>query len=145
MIGDGRDSTMLKAMAESLAKGHFHFPGWISSKEKMAAYYSVAECLALPSMSEGFPTVIGEAMACGTPVVGSDVGGVSELVVPGSTGWLISPGRDDELKSSLTAVLEYPESVKAMRTNARKIALDRVAPAIVASQLRECLLGDSTG
>jgi glycosyltransferase involved in cell wall biosynthesis len=145
LIGDGRDAADLKSMAASLASGRCHFPGWVGSKEELAAYYSAAECLVLPSMSEGFPTVIGEAMACGVPVVASDVGGVAELVVPGSTGWLVSPGNDDELRASLAAVLEHPERLQPMRAEARKAALEHVSPAAVAAQLRACLLGQGDG
>src|SRR6267378_3566022 len=77
--------------------------------------------------SGGFPTVVGEAMACGTPVLASRVGGVSELVVADQTGWLFEPGDDDALTSRLAFVLAHPGQVRAMRPAARQIAEDRVS------------------
>lgn len=113
----------------------------MDSKEQLSNCYNTADCLVLPSIREGFPTVVGESIACGTPVAGSDVGGISELVIPGQTGWLFPPNDEDALRCVLTDVLEHPDKVQEMRTNARKIALQRVAPAAIAQQLRECLLG----
>ncbi|MFC1776786.1 glycosyltransferase family 4 protein [Pseudomonadota bacterium] len=143
IIGDGPDVEALTTLKETLPVGRCEFLGWLASKELLSVYYNVAECLILPSISEGFPTVVGEAIACGTPVVGSAVGGVSELVIPGKTGWLFPPGDDDALQDALTEVLEHPEILKNMRSNARVIAEQRVAPAAVAVQLRECLTGKS--
>jgi glycosyltransferase involved in cell wall biosynthesis len=142
IIGDGPDSEALKTLALTLPTGRCQFIGWLGSKEVLSSYYNVAECLLLPSVSEGFPTVVGEAIACGTPVIGSDVGGISELVIPQKTGWLISPSDDKSIEDALTAVLEHPERLSNMRLNARDIAMQRVAPAAVASQLKKCLLGE---
>jgi glycosyltransferase involved in cell wall biosynthesis len=141
IIGDGSDSDSLGEMATRLLNGRCHLRGWVNSKEQLSAYYNISECLALPSMSEGFPTVVGEAIACGTPVAGSDVGGISEVVVPEQTGWLFPPDDEEALQCALTDVLEHPDKVQEMRSNARKIALQRVAAAAIVQQLRECLLG----
>lgn len=141
VIGDGHDSDHLKTMAARLADGRCCLRGWMDSKEQLSDCYNAADCLVLPSIREGFPTVVGESIACGTPVAGSDVGGISELVIPGQTGWLFPPNDEDALRCVLTDVLEHPDKVQEMRTNARKIALQRVAPAAIVQQLRECLFG----
>jgi glycosyltransferase involved in cell wall biosynthesis len=62
------------------------------SYENMPQLYNSADILVLPSLTEGFPKCILEGMACGLPVIASDVGDVSELVHDGSTGFLISKG-----------------------------------------------------
>jgi glycosyltransferase involved in cell wall biosynthesis len=142
IIGEGPDSATLKDLSKGLPGDRCHFLGWMGSKKELSIYYNLAECLVLPSMSEGFPSVVGEAIACGTPVVGSDVGGVSELVIPRKTGWLIPPSDNNALQNALTEVLEHPEMLKHMGPIARDIAMQRVAPAAVASQLRQCLLGE---
>jgi teichuronic acid biosynthesis glycosyltransferase TuaC len=68
--------------------------------EKTVSYYQRAHVFCLPSFSEGSPTVIIEAMACGIPIVASDVGGVGEIVSP-ETGILVPPGNPELLCEAL--------------------------------------------
>jgi len=63
-----------------------------------------ARLLALPSSSEGWGAVVAEALACGTPVVASRVGGVPEILASERGGLLVEPGRPDELASAMLAV-----------------------------------------
>jgi glycosyltransferase involved in cell wall biosynthesis len=60
-----------------------------------------ADVFCLPSFAEGVPTVVMEAMASGLPVVATYVGGVPELVEPGTSGLLVAPGRSDLLAGAL--------------------------------------------
>jgi glycosyltransferase involved in cell wall biosynthesis len=138
IVGEGPDGDKLRRLAGERAPGRVRFLGWVSGPEALARLYNAAECLLLPSRSEGFPTVVGEAMACGTPVVASRVGGVPELVVDGGTGWLIPPGDDRALTATLAEVLAHPEVAVSMRPRARSMAEARVSPAVIAAALREC-------
>jgi len=138
IAGDGPDKKVLQAQAQTAAPGRVHFVGWIADASRLSALYNAAECLALPSWSEGFPTVVGEAMACGTPVLASRVGGVGELVVADRTGWLLEPGDDDALTSRLAFVLAHPGPVRAMRPAVRQMAEDRVSPDRVSAELKAC-------
>jgi glycosyltransferase involved in cell wall biosynthesis len=143
IVGDGRERPDLEQLAEQKAPGRVRFIGWVSEPARLAAFYNAAECLALPSRREGFPTVVGEAMACGTPVVAARVGGVGELVVDGETGWFLPPGDDEALTSALAAILADREAVAAMRPRARKMAETRVAHSVVAADLRRCFRVDN--
>ena len=67
ILGDGRDREPLEVQASAVAAGRVRFLGWTSGADRLASVYNSAECLVLPSLREGFPTVAGEAMACGTP------------------------------------------------------------------------------
>ncbi len=138
IVGDGPDGAMLRRLAEEHAPGRVRFVGWVAGAEPLAAFYNAAESLVLPSLREGFPTVVGEAMACGAPVLASCVGGVGELVIEGETGWLLPPGDDDALRAGLSFVLAHPEAVASMRPRARCLAEERVSPAVVAAELRKC-------
>ena len=108
IVGEGIDRAALQRIAAALGLDRVRFLGWISEIDEKVGLYNAAECLVLPSQSEGFPAVVGEAMACGTPVVASRVGGVPELVLDGQTGWLVRPGHDEELAARLSDVLANP-------------------------------------
>jgi len=141
IVGEGPDRRALERLAAESAPGRVRFTGWVEGASGLAPLYNAAECLVLPSLREGFPTVVGEAMACGTPVLASRVGGVGELVIEGETGWLLPPGDDHALGAGLASVLLHPERVASLRPRARQVAEARVAPAVVAAALRACFWG----
>jgi glycosyltransferase involved in cell wall biosynthesis len=76
----------------------------------------------LPSLSEGLGRVVVEAMATGTPVIGSHVGGIPEMVQEGLTGFLVPPGDEEALAERLRWVLKHPQEAKAMGHRAREFA-----------------------
>src|SRR5207302_897221 len=80
LVGEGPDGAALRRLAGECGGGRVRFLGWVPGPEALVALYNAAQCLVMPSRSEGFPGVVGEAMACGTPVLASRVGGVGELV-----------------------------------------------------------------
>lgn len=134
IAGTGPDADKLAALAGGSPR--VRFLGWVSDKARLANLYNVAEALLLPSMSEGFPTVVGESMACGTPLIASAVGGVPELVEHGVTGWLLPPGDGPRLGACMAEALGEPERLAAIRRQARARAEARLAPAVVGAQLR---------
>jgi len=134
IAGAGPDKESLKALASTLAPGRIRMLGWVSDVDRRCALYAVSELLVLPSIKEGFPNVVGEAMACGTPVLGSEVGGIPELVKHGVTGWLVAPG--DDIALAATMKQAFSDVRDSMRLAARRIALERVSPEVVGEQLR---------
>jgi glycosyltransferase involved in cell wall biosynthesis len=136
IAGEGRDGAGLRALAAARAPGRVRFVGWVSGAKQLAPLYGAAVCLLLPSHREGFPTAVGEAMACGTPVIASRVGGVPELVTDGETGWLVEPGDDDALIDRMSHVLQHPTQTEAMRPEARHRAERTVSFEVVGQQLR---------
>ncbi len=70
--------------------------------------------LLLPSLDEGLPTVVLEAMACGIPVVATDCGGVSEALTDGVEGWLVPPRDSVALASALERLWCEPEMRERM-------------------------------
>ena len=138
IVGDGPDGERLRRLATELGTDRIRFVGWVADAERKAHFYNAAECLVLCSRSEGFPTVVGEAMACGTPVLGTRVGGIPELVLEEQTGWLIGPDDVAALGHRLDFVLAHPEVVERMRPRAREVAEARVSPDSVGLALRQC-------
>jgi len=138
ITGTGHDRAKLQELAKALAPKRVYFFGWATGAAALRPLYNSADCLVLPSVSEGFPTVIGEAMACGTPVIGSRLGGITELVEEGRTGWIIPPGDDQALGVALRTVMDAPNVVASMRPHARKMAESRVSPTVVTAALKNC-------
>lgn len=94
--------------------------------------YNKALVTVLPSLSEIFPLVILESMACGTPVICSNVGGIPEIVQDGKNGFLVEPNNPLEINKSINYFLDNPEESKRMGRNAkdlicRKYTWDSVA------------------
>src|SRR2546427_5658598 len=87
--------------------------------EAMPTLYRQVDAVVLPSFTESCPMVALEAMACGTPIIAADVGGVSEVVRDGETGWLFPSGSVDGLASNIDAVLSDPAGAKRVSARAR--------------------------
>ena len=82
--------------------------------------YSHAALFACPSVYEPFGVINLEAMACETPVVASAVGGITEVVNDGETGYLVPPARPDELAPAMRALLDDPARARAMGVAGRR-------------------------
>ena len=100
--------------------------------EAMPTLYHQVDAVVLPSFTESCPMVALEAMACGTPLIAADVGGVSEIVRDGETGWLFPAGDADGLVSCIRAVLDDTVRREPVRARARAWAeanasIDRMA------------------
>ena len=75
------------------------------AQDTLPYYYSAADMLVMPSHYESFGMVALEAMACGTPVVASQVGGLAFLVQDGETGFVVPDGDPAALSERLTQLL----------------------------------------
>lgn len=139
IAGDGPDREDLEMLAGETAPDRVQFLGWISEASQKACLYNAADVLLLASVREGFPTVVGEAMACGTPVLSTDVGAVRELVEEGTTGWLVPSDDLDAFEKKLRWVVTHHEQVRSMRTAARNAAMRRVSPNVIDDTIRSVL------
>jgi len=101
MVGDGPDLPYLKELSRSLGiDENVNFAGAIG-QDKIMPYYRKADIMVISSFMEGVPVVLMEAMAGQLAVVASSVGGISELVENGKSGFLIPPTRVDCLVEAL--------------------------------------------
>src|SRR5690606_19576207 len=66
--------------------------GYLSTPQAQATAYSAADVFVIPSLAEAFGQTALEAMACGTPVIGFETGGIPDMVRPGDTGLLVPVG-----------------------------------------------------
>ena len=98
--------------------------GYLSADSMKAIAYSAADLLLNPSRAESFGLVALEAMACGTPVVAFDVGGLPELVRPGLTGKLAEPENPQDFSAAIVSMLDDRRRLLAMGAQARQMVLD---------------------
>lgn len=91
VVGDGNLRNQVEGQSKRSCGKRIKFLGQVPNDE-IATILSRASVLVLPSYVEGLPTVCLEALASEVPVVASDVGGVSEVIIDGETGYLFAPG-----------------------------------------------------
>jgi colanic acid/amylovoran biosynthesis glycosyltransferase len=124
LAGDGELRTELEALGKHCGQ-KIRITGWLSS-EQVREEILAARALVLPSLAEGLPVVLMEAMALRRPVLTTYVAGIPELVRPGENGWLVPPGDVAELAAALEHVLARPAAeLRAMGEAARARALER--------------------
>jgi len=91
-------------------------------QEQLAQWMARAAAFVLPSLSEGLGRVLVEAMATGTLVIGSRVGGIPEIIRDGKTGFLVPPGNESTLVEKMRWVIEHPQETRMMGERARLFA-----------------------
>jgi glycosyltransferase involved in cell wall biosynthesis len=96
--------------------------GFVGGHRIKALAYSAADLFVLPTRGEGLPNVLLESMACGTPMVSFDVGGVPDLVRPGVTGYLARPEDAQDLECGIRQLLEDAPLRRKMSRQCRNIA-----------------------
>jgi glycosyltransferase involved in cell wall biosynthesis len=106
VVGKGPDMSSVQMQIKQLGiEGNFRLTGFVPD-EDLPLYYNTADLFALPSKSgEGLPLVALEAMACGLPVIATNVGGIKEIMV-NDYGKLVPPNNPDALAK---AILDFSE------------------------------------
>lgn len=119
VAGDGPQRPMLEELTRELGlEEHVTFLGLRSD---IPALLAQADLFVLPSLSEGAPLSVLEAMAAGCPVVATAAGGVTELIQNGITGYLASPGDPLSLAECLLTALTDPREAKARAERAQQL------------------------
>jgi glycosyltransferase involved in cell wall biosynthesis len=90
--------------------------------EEVRRLYVASDIFVLPSLAEGDPLVVVEAMASGKPIIGTKVGGILHKVKDGWNGFLIDPADERQLADKIKYLMDHPEERKRMGTNSRKYA-----------------------
>ncbi len=130
LVGDGPDRGRAAAVAEEEGIGDRVV--FLGKQESVAELLACADLLLLPSASEAFGLAALEGMACGVPVIATNVGGVPEVVHHGEAGFLDPVGAVDEMAEHGVEVLADPgrwgRFSAAARTAAERFGADRVVP-----------------
>ena len=124
VIGGGPlENKLINLMDKLDLGGNVRFVGSVGRAE-VAEFLSRSSVFVFPSLREGLPLSVLEAMACGVPVVGSDIPGVNSLVKHGYNGLLVPPKDSRLLAKAVLTLLRDDELRWVMGINARRIIVD---------------------
>ena len=117
LVGDGPLRTEIETLIARLGlQAHVEIIGWASNNE-VRQHILASRAMVLPSLAEGLPVVLMEAMALGRPVISTYVAGIPELVQPEVCGWLVPPGSVEALTGAMRVALQLPvEKLEQMGT-----------------------------
>jgi glycosyltransferase involved in cell wall biosynthesis len=117
-IGDGELRAPLQAQVEALDLGdHIHFLG---NRKDVPALLASSDLFVLPSLWEGLPMALLEAMATGLPIVATKVSGTVQVVIPGESGILVPPGDVQSLAQAIDQLAADPMRAQAMGKAAKQ-------------------------
>jgi glycosyltransferase involved in cell wall biosynthesis len=117
---------MLRKLAEKLGVlGYVDFAGY-KSDEELVTLFNQCAIFACPSIHEGFPTVISEALACEKPIIGTRLAAIPEVVVNNETGILLENAQSvEELAQAILTLLRNPLLGKEMGKKGRALIVER--------------------
>ncbi len=114
IAGDGPRRASLEQLAHDLRiQDDVFFLGW-RDKDTLKNLYASSDIFVLPSLDEGMPNVVLEAMAMGLPVVATAIAGSQELVEPGTNGFLVPPKNPDVMSQKLMQLITDDDLRAAM-------------------------------
>jgi glycosyltransferase involved in cell wall biosynthesis len=129
VVGRGRQEAKLRALAQALGlAGRVTFAGWMDP-EALSAQYARATCLVFPTRAPETSGLVGiEAMAHGTPVIASALGGIEEWLTHGRTGLRVPPNEPGALAEAIDRLLGDPHLRSQLGLNALQSYEERFRP-----------------
>ena len=122
LIGDGEEREYLENLAKQLdLKEEVIFAGKVPNEE-VPQYTAASDLFVLPSLSEGFPVTVLEAMASGLPIVTTNVKGLPEIVKEGENGFLVEPRNPEQIAEKVLLLLGNDELRERISENNREKA-----------------------
>lgn len=135
LVGDGPLRAELQRLAIHLGiQDIFFFVGWISDME---AVYRSLDIFMLPSLTEGLPMALLEAMSYGIPSIATTVGGVPNVIETNVSGLLATPGNSDSLTLALRKLLVDGSLRHRIKAASRKTICERYSLARYASDFKQ--------
>ncbi len=138
LTGDGHSYSRLKSLSASLnIDRYIQWPGWVN-KTELKNFYLSSHCFVNPSVGEGMPNAVLEAMSCGLPVIGSNCIGNREIIIDGETGFLVESYNVEELLNRMILLFDNRQLCRKLGAKGRKLCVERYSWAAAAEKL--CLL-----
>lgn len=111
----------------------YHYLGHISEKNLLRTVYSAADVVVVPSRQENLSNVVVESLACGTPVVAFNIGGMSDMIIHKENGYLAEEFNTNDLQKGIEWVLNNND-FKKISENAHQTVKTKFESSIVANQ-----------
>ncbi len=138
LVGDGPEKTLICQMVKELGlKEKVLFLGKQDSLEEL---YSISDLKLLLSQKESFGLVALEAMACGVPCIGTNIGGIPEVIDHGFNGYICSLGDVEDVASKAIPLLQNPQLHKELSDNALNTAKHRFQTSTIVTQYESIYL-----
>lgn len=137
VAGDGELRASLESDAASALGDRVRFTGWVRSLPEL---YAALDVVVLTSLNEGTPFSLVEAAAAGVPAVATNVGGVSDVVADGETGFLVPSGGARALAAAISRLLGDRSLSRRMGEAARRWAATAFSPEVMADRVAEVYL-----
>lgn len=130
-------SVGMNELSAGMPGGCCYALGELNSERLMSFAYSAADLFVLPAREDNLPNVVLEAMACGTPVVAFDVGGLPDMVRPDVTGLLVPADNVQALRESIETLLNDKERLARMSRECRRVAIEEYGLELQAERYRQ--------
>ena len=135
LIGKGSLQEESKIRVKDLnMESNIHFLGYRNDVFDILAH---STAYLMPSLIEGLPAVILEAMYCKTPVVANNVGGIGEVLIEGKTGWPISVGDEDTFVAAVADIIKESSHVDDRVETAKEMVMKRFLNSIIAERFMQ--------
>jgi len=141
IVGAGPEENNLKKLSKKLnLTGNVVFTGGIPNKN-LSRFYKSADVFVLPSLREGMGLVLLEAMACGTPVIGSNTGGITDIIKYGESGFLVKPKDPEDIAEKIIVLLSNKELQQKFSEEGLKIVRERFSWNVIVKKFVKILRG----
>jgi glycosyltransferase involved in cell wall biosynthesis len=140
LAGDGEARDELVRVSREIKPGVVIFPGFLE-RDQLPAFYALAEALVFPTHSDTWGLVVNEAMACGRPVIVTEVAGcVADMVRDGENGYVVASAAPEELARAMERLASVPELQKNMSDCSLQLS-SRFTPAAWAAGIVRAVAG----
>lgn len=127
--GDGPERHDIEKEIDALGIGERAY--LLGHRQDIPELLGSCDIFVLPSLFEGHPLSILEAMAAGKPVVASDIRGVDEIITNGETGCLVPPGNPDALASTIQGLIDDPDRVREIASAGNKRVIEEFSSRVM--------------
>lgn len=138
MVGEGELKEEIEGiLTNNNIQSEVELTGWIENK-KLPDYLNDLKLLVVPSYFEGLPNMVLEAMACGTPVLATPVGGIPEVIKDGKTGFIMEDNSPECIAKNIIRVLNHP-NLEEITRNARALIERKYTYGVTVERYRKIL------
>ena len=123
IVGEGPLGALLKSIVaqSKILVDRVTFTGWLS-REQLVTVYQASDIFVFPTLDEGMPNAVLEAMACGLPIIATNVAGNEDLIKPGENGFLFEMNNLKKLHEDLSSLLNSRRQIDWFGIHSREIA-----------------------